>query len=201
MLVYPTGAPAIALGPGGAMAVTSRTAQILAGKNNSTPYVLYFFISNNAGSTWEPAIGLGEGDLPAWSSENVAVAVDGNGAAHSFLITKPYQGVGGYDPTLKDVVLAPGATLTGEIYTDYPSGADPLGWYSATWSAGGYELPGSTKPVPDWGFSLIPGMTVRASGEVDVAFWNFINSSLVLFTLPLGASAWNFNFVGFPDQQ
>jgi hypothetical protein len=186
----------MALGPADEVVVTARTIEILAGSNDSNPGLLLCFVANSPGSAWNTFLNFPA--RPGTSSNTLPVAVDANGAIHSFCITKsPDPETFGYQPSVVDITLAPGATATGQIIVDDPPsngnpGVDPLGWDAPQlkWNANS-----------NFGWTLVPGMTVRASGEIDVAFFNFPYLSVALFTLPLGANAWNYSFVGFPDQQ
>jgi hypothetical protein len=86
---------------------------------------------------------------------------------------------------------------------DSPGGGyntDRLDWDDLTWSAKGYTLNPLGTPTNYWGTDIVPGMVVRASGEVDVVFWNFPFGSLAFFSLPLGSNQWLYDLVGYPDQ-
>jgi hypothetical protein len=136
--------------------------------------------------------------------------VDGNGTAHTSAIchsvTADRSGkLAVYQPWVTDFTLPPGATTAGEIILDQNSmedpSADPLNWDECSWTSEGYSLPGQTTILFGWGEQDVAAMAVRPSGEIDLAFWNFSYSSLVLFSLPLGSSSWNFNgIVAFPNQ-
>jgi hypothetical protein len=207
---YSNGDVGIALSPGGEVIVTTRTIQLLAGDNYSQLGPLYCFIASSVGSAWNPPVGFPA--APGNSSDTLAVAVDANGATHSFCVKLSIDpsAAGIYQPSLVDMSMAPGSEDCGQVIIDapidpnnpYPPPPDPLGWDAPmSWAANGGYLNGKLVADIQTLFSIISGMTVRTSGEVDVAFLNLPYSSVALFTLPLGANAWNYNFVGFPDQQ
>jgi len=175
------------------------TAPVEAESGSLSESYLYYFVANSPGSTWNSTKiqGPSGGQIELSSG---GVAVDGNGTAHS-LVIRSYTGPtlpGDSEfnqPTLTDYTLAQG--VLGSNPVDSPGGSyttDPLDWNDITWQGGDYNVPGGPK-LP-YSLDIVPGMTVRASGEVDVAFWNFPWKTVAFFSLPLGGSQWSYDKVG-----
>ena len=194
--VYPSWPVSIALSlnPNGEIIVTAPV-EAKSGPLNKS--YLYYFVASSPGSKWSPVMIQGPyaGEIELSSG---GVAVDGNGTAHSLVIrsyTGPGPGGEANQPTLTDYTLAQG--VLGSNPVDSPGGSyttDPLDWNDITWQGGDYNVPGGPK-LP-YSLDIVPGMTVRASGEVDVAFWNFPWKTVAFFSLPLGGSQWSYDKVG-----
>jgi hypothetical protein len=202
-IVYPDGRPSIALGPNGQVVVTApvnvRDGTLAQGS------FLYYFVANSPGSTWFPTKLAGpSGVQQHFLISSGGVAVDDNGIGHSLVInasTLPQALT--FQPEVTDYTLPQGGSSVVNIPVDTHGvgfTADPLDWTDVFWSADGYSLSQTGQKTNYWGQDIIPGMTVRANGEVDVAFWNFPFSSVALFSLPLGGSSWFYGRVGYPDQ-
>jgi hypothetical protein len=181
----------IAVGPNGEVIV----AALVPIKN--APDELRYYVANAPGLAFNPT------PSAAVNTSYPALAVDTNGKAHCIAMWRTIVNISPLpiteQPSLLDYTLAPGATeatpgpgLDIPIQVSGSISTDPLDWDDCTWTASTVTLGESIQPA--WQ-PKAAGMTVRASGEIDVAFWNYPLSALVFFSLSLNSSTWNFSYI------